>query len=227
MTAARPNSSRGIALRPGQAAMKRQHHLFLVTFLTFLRIPLVLLFFAGAIVHSVLGDRLPWLFPVSLALLVASAATDAIDGYLARKFNVVSTFGAYADPLTDKVFYLTSLPVLVYLAAKGNDIPHAIALLCFTILFLLRDQWVSFLRSLGARYGAAPNASWSGKLRTAINFPLVCLVYYFLVSPAPVIGKTAIYCLEGVGLTANMITIWEYTRRYLPHLRRAMTLDEP
>lgn len=205
--------------------MKRQQHLFFVNFLTFLRVPLVLLFAAGAMVQSVIGNRLPWLFPLSLALLVSSAVTDAIDGCLARKLNVASTFGAHADPLTDKIFYLTSLPLLVYLAAKGGDIPHAIVLLCFTILFLLRDQWVSFLRAVGSPYGAPAKASWSGKLRTLVSFPLVCLVYYYLVATAPVVGRTVIYSLEGLGLAVNMISIWEYTSRYRQYLLRAMMPD--
>ena len=51
------------------------------------------------------------------------------------------------------------------------------------ILFLLRDQWVSFLRSLGALHNLSAKANWSGKARTLISFPTICVIYYYLQAP--------------------------------------------
>ena len=161
--------------------MSRHLKLAFVTFLTIVRLPLVLLFFVGAIVHAHIP--IGWLFWCTFASLVLSALTDLFDGYYARKFNVVTQFGAHVDPLMDKFFYLASMPLLVYIMAihaEGETTPlaNATAMLVLTLVFLARDQWVTFLRSIGAIYQASGKANWSGKLRTALNFPMICVVYY-------------------------------------------------
>ena len=123
-------------------------------------------------------------FLVAFVAMMLSAVTDLFDGYFARKFKVTSQLGSYADPMTDKVFYLTTFPTLIYLADRIGQHGHARALLVLAILFLLRDQWVSFLRSLGALHNLSAKANWSGKARTLISFPTICVIYYYLQAPA-------------------------------------------
>jgi signal transduction histidine kinase len=199
--------------------------LALVTFLTAVRLPLVLVFFGGAIVHSAddAMDRRPWLFTLSFGALILSALTDAFDGVLARKFKVVSRLGAHADPLMDKFFYLASLPMLVLLAARNGHWMHAVILLVLTLLFLARDQWVTFLRSIGSIYSVSGAADWSGKLRTVINFPLICSVYYYEAAPPWVqwIQPWAIHSFEALGVAITLISLVTYTHRYWPYLKKA------
>lgn len=202
--------------------MHRKQKLLLVTLLTFSRVPLVFLFFAGALVHVLLPGDAPWLFKASFACLALSALTDLVDGWLARRLEVTTAFGAHADPMTDKIFYLTTLPLLVFIATMNGHIAHAVVLLCFTVLFLFRDQWVSFLRSLGAAHGVDGRANWSGKLRTAYTFPLVCVIYWFESVPAPAIGIGAIYALEAIGFVINVVSGLVYTQRYWPLVRRSI-----
>lgn len=191
--------------------------------LTLLRIPLIFLF----LVVSVFA---PWpvsgfWFSVAFGAMVASAGTDLLDGWLARKFRVTSRLGGYADPMTDKVFYLTAFPALVLLAARAGQPGHAQALVVLAILFLLRDQWVSFLRSLGALHNIDAAANWSGKARTVIAFPTICAVYYQLQAPAqwwlqaPAAG---VYALEAASMAVNLISIGVYTARFWPALRAEM-----
>jgi phosphatidylglycerophosphate synthase len=73
--------------------------------LTLVRVPLIFLFLAVSVFF---GHPLPefW-FVVAFAAMILSAVTDLFDGYFARKFQVTSRLGSYADPMTDKVFYLT------------------------------------------------------------------------------------------------------------------------
>ena len=202
--------------------MNRNRNLLFVTFLTFVRVPLVLLFFAGALLHSLLGDSAAWAFPASFACLALAALSDLVDGYFARRLKVTTAFGAHSDPMTDKILYLTALPLLVFIAARNGHVPHAVVLLCFTVLFLARDQWVSFLRSIGAAHGADGRANWSGKLRTAYTFPLICVIYWFESSNRPVIGFGTIYTLEAVGLVINLVSMLVYTRKYLPFLQHSL-----
>jgi len=208
-----------------QSKIKNRKYLRLrfVTFLTFVRFPLVLLFFAGAVVYA--NYRRMWLFILTLVVLIASALTDIFDGFFARRFNVETKFGAHVDPLMDKLFYLKTLPILVFVATKNGHMAHAIFLLVLTLFFLMRDQWVTFLRSIGSIYDASGSANWWGKLRTCINFPLICTIYHFEESPRPLINAWFLHFFEIVGFAINIISLFVYTRRYWPYLRKSVNDD--
>ncbi len=201
--------------------MSKAAKLAFVTFLTFVRFPLVLLFFAGAIVHTYHPSA--WLFSITFLALVLSALTDLFDGYYARKLGVVTTFGAHVDPLMDKFFYLASLPLLVYVMALNGKHHLASAMLLLTLIFLARDQWVTFLRSIGSLYQADGKANWSGKLRTALNFPMICIVYYVEAAPETwqFIPHILAYAFVLVTLVLTIMTLFIYTRHYWPYLRKS------
>jgi CDP-diacylglycerol--glycerol-3-phosphate 3-phosphatidyltransferase len=193
---------------------------FFVQGLTLVRVPLIFLFLA---ISVFCGHPVPevW-FVAAFTAMILSAVTDLLDGYFARKLQVTSRLGSYADPMTDKVFYLTTFPTLVYLAGRVGQQGHARILLMLAILFLLRDQWVSFLRSLGALHDLSAKANWSGKARTLVSFPTICLIYYYLQAPAHWCLQPpacVIYALEGVSMAINLISIGVYTARFWPALR--------
>lgn len=205
----------------------RKLKFYFVQGLTLIRVPLIFLFLA---ISLLVGHPLspPW-FVAAFSAMLLSAITDLFDGYFARRFAVTSQLGSYADPMMDKVFYLTTFPTLVYLASRIGQHGHARALLALTILFLLRDQWVSFLRSLGALHALSAKANWSGKLRTIISFPSVCVIYYYLQAPQqwPVQMPAAlVYGLEVLSMTINFVSIVVYTRFFLPALRAELRLPD-
>lgn len=207
--------------------MTKRSKLIFVTFLTFIRFPLVLLFFAGAIVYTNPQYRYPWLFALTFAALVLSSITDFFDGHFARKFKVVTQFGAHVDPLMDKFFYLASLPLLIFVTARNGHLTYATVMLVLTLFFLARDQWVTFMRSIGAIYNVSGKANWSGKLRTALNFPMICVVYYCEEAPArlQIIPPLFAYCFVGVTLVITIISLFVYTKQYWPYLRKAASVD--
>ena len=103
--------------------------------------------------------------------------------------------------------------MLVYLAGLKDDLFHARLLLGLAILFLLRDQWVSFLRSVGAIYNVDAKANWSGKARTLISFPVICFVFYYLEAPVAwfewlPMPKWFVYTSEAASMLINLISIW-------------------
>ena len=193
---------------------------YFVQGLTLVRVPLIFLFLAVSVFcgHPVTG---PW-FLVAFSAMLLSALSDLLDGYFARRLRVTSRLGSYADPMTDKVFYLTTFPTLVYLAGRIGEHTHARVLLVLAILFLLRDQWVSFLRSLGALHNLSAKANWSGKARTLISFPTICVIYYYLQAP-PAWGlqfpAVVVYCLESLSVLINLVSIGVYTAYFWPALR--------
>ena len=195
--------------------------------LTLVRVPLIFIFLA---VSVFCGHPVPefW-FLVAFAAMILSAVTDLFDGYFARRFQVTSRLGAYADPMTDKVFYLTTFPTLVYLADRLGQHTHARVLLVLAILFLLRDQWVSFLRSLGALHNLSAKANWSGKARTLISFPTICVIYYYLQAPVDWCLRfpaNLVYGLEGLSVAINLISIGVYTARFWPALRAELRVPD-
>lgn len=194
-----------------------------VTFLTFVRLPLVLVFVAGALLHTWWPRT--WVFVVAFAALATSAVTDLLDGYFARRFNVETELGAHADPLMDKFFSLSALPTLIFIAAHNGHTRHAMLLVLMTVLFLGRDQWVTFLRSIGSIYQAPGGAKWTGKLRTCINLPLLCAIYYYEESPLPVIPRALLGAAEAAAIMVSVISLFTYTGHYWPYLRRSLGLN--
>ena len=195
--------------------------------LTLGRIPLILIFLAVCLFTR--GQASPLWFVVAFTAMILSAVTDLFDGYFARKFKVTSRLGAYADPLTDKIFYLTTFPSIVFLAMMQGDSMLLMArlLLGLTIIFLMRDQYISFLRSIGALHHIDAKANWSGKARTIISFPAICAIYYYLQAPESwwlQVSTWVVYVLIGAQLIINTVSIWVYTSYYMPVLRKEMRL---
>jgi len=193
-----------------------------VNALTFGRVPFVFLFMVLAVIHSY-RPGMWWLAVTATGALVIAALTDLYDGMLARKWNVVTKFGALADPLMDKVFYLVVFPTLLWLLGRMPDEKiHALVMLVFTVLYILRDQWVTFLRSVGAMYNADCRANWMGKFRTAASFPCACIIYIYASLQPWFLPQGLILAIECGLIILNVWSMVVYTKQYLPYLRESV-----
>ena len=161
--------------------------------------------------------------------MLLAGITDLLDGRLARRWQVVSTFGKLADPLMDKVFFIVSFPTLLWLIGiQGENRVHLVAMLVFTVLYILRDQWVTFLRAVASAYHADVSAMWLGKVRTALSFPAAGLIYLYLAYHRflpcswnePLL--VAVYLVEAFLIVLNVYSCIVYTRTYWPYIRRAI-----
>lgn len=198
----------------------------LVNALTFSRLPLIFAWFALAIVGELHASVL---FGVAAVLAMFFAGvSDAFDGLLARRWSVVSPLGKMADPLMDKVFYVVAFPTLTWIILHQGDCAHSIVMLVFTVLCILRDLWVTFMRSVGSLYGADCAAMWLGKVRTALSFPFAGLVYIYLFTvslmppAAAAYGRLACLAAELGMITLNLVSFISYTRAYAPYLKLAL-----
>ena len=204
-----------------------------VNALTFARVPLIFGWLGLAVAQELSADPSS---PVALALaagaslmMLLSGLTDAWDGQLARRWGVVSTLGKMADPLMDKVFYIVAFPALSWLVMhQGESGAHGLIMLGFTILYMLRDTWVTFMRSVGAMYGADVAAMWLGKVRTALSFPGAGWIYVYCafhrVAPGSWAGPwlATCYAVEGMLVALTVWSLYTYTMAYMPFLRRAL-----
>jgi CDP-diacylglycerol---glycerol-3-phosphate 3-phosphatidyltransferase len=206
--------------------MNKSQQLKIVTTITLLRAPFVMLFLAGAIVNVYKPSTA--VFIISFLLLALSAITDFFDGYYARKWKVITSFGQHADPLMDKLLIVTAYPLITVLAALNGETNHSICLLVLTIFMIARDQWVTFLRSIGSIYNISGAAHWTGKVRTAFNFPLACLIFYFEAAPDSIqfIPAIIIYIGEVLAIAINILSIFAYTIRYKPAIEQSLEIKE-
>lgn len=198
-----------------------------VNTLTFARVPLIFAWLVLAIVEEFRPSAALIFF--AGAAMFLSGLTDAFDGALARKWRVVSPLGKMADPLMDKVFYVVTFPALAWLILHQGDIVHSLVMLAFTILYILRDLWVTFLRSVGTLFGADGAAMWLGKVRTALSFPAAGWVYAYLVFhdaeclagwERPMLWSC--YAVEAVMIAINLVSVVTYTNAYRQYLKKAL-----
>lgn len=105
----------------------------------------------------------PW---VAIVVFTVAAASDSLDGYLARRHERITPLGQFLDPLADKLLVGAALVTLVML----REFPAWAA-----IVIAVREIAVSLLRSGALRRGRGMPASLFGKLKTATQIPTVIL----------------------------------------------------
>ena len=147
---------------------------------------------------------------VATVMFIVFAWTDWLDGYLARKLNQTSAFGAFLDPVADKLMVAAALILLVQLARVDAII---------AVVIIGREITISALREWMARVGksASVAVAYVGKLKTAAQMLAIPLLLY----DAPVqsidagtLGSVLIYI-------AAALTLWSmgyYLQRAIPLL---------
>lgn len=134
--------------------------------LTLIRLVLTAMFVAVLSCPPFLGR-----YTLGLALFVIAAITDFLDGYFARKLNLITNFGKLMDPLADKVLVMAGFVLLCKLTVF---IPA-----WAVILILAREFLVTGLRLLAASHGRVVAAENLGKYKTTAQ--LVTLIYFQIV----------------------------------------------
>lgn len=110
---------------------------------------------------------LPYLNIAVLAIFAIASITDYLDGNIARKNNMVTTFGKFADPIADKLLVDMTLIILGY--------KHMIPIVC-VIVMILRDLIVDGCRMIAAQRGVVVSAGMLGKLKTAFQMVTIIIV---------------------------------------------------
>ena len=149
---------------------------------------------------------------VSTVLFVVVALTDWADGYLARRLNMTSSFGAFLDPVADKFLVCAALLVLVHL----NRLHALVAL-----VIIGREIAISALREWMAQIGASRSVAvhMLGKLKTMVQMVAIPFLLFdgrvFQVVDTRLWGTVLIY-------VSAVLTIWSmvyYLQKALPEIR--------
>ena len=117
--------------------------------------------------------RVPGINLIQLIIFILASITDFLDGYLARKNHLVSTFGKFMDPLADKLLVNT----LFILFVMQGLVP-----VLAVMIMIWRDIMVDGLRMLAAERGKVMAAGYLGKVKTVVQMVTIMLI---LVSNLP------------------------------------------
>jgi len=161
--------------------------------LTVVRIGLIPAFLALVVISGMTSGG--WRIAACVAFSIASA-TDFVDGWIARRFQLVTSFGKVADPIADKALTGTAL---VLLSAYGR-LPWWV-----TLLILLREWGVTALRFWVIRYGIIP-ASRGGKVKTALQIAAIAWYLWPVASPWDRVGPWII----GAAVVVTVVTGADY-----------------
>jgi len=145
-------------------------------------------------------------------IFVAAALTDWADGYLARKLNQTSAFGAFLDPVADKLMVAAALLVLVQLGRTDAII---------ATIIIGREITISALREWMAKIGAAKSVAVSmlGKIKTTAQMVAIPLLLY----AKPLAGFDLVGAGRWLIWVAALLTLWSmgyYLRMAWPEIAR-------
>jgi len=157
--------------------------------LTILRVLLVPIF-VTVLMTNVLSE--PFAQYVALIIFIVAAATDFLDGHIARSRNLVTTFGKFMDPLADKLLVTSALICFVEL----DMIPAWIV-----IIIVSRDFIISGVRLVAASAGKVIAASWWGKIKTVVQMLMIIILLMNLNF------SFAVYIEQGFIIIAVVLTI--------------------
>ena len=131
--------------------------------LTTLRVILIP-FFVAAILAS---KSIEWLRYAALVIFLAASFTDYLDGHLARKYNLITNFGKFMDPLADKLLVCSALICLQDLGL----LPAVVV-----IIIVAREFAISAFRLIASDNGIVIAASYWGKFKTVSQMIMIVLV---------------------------------------------------
>ena len=137
----------------------------LTIFRVILIVPFIILLLGGQ--AGWFGDNTFVTDMIALAIFIIASLTDLIDGKIARKYNLVTNFGKFMDPLADKLLVCSAL---ICLTGLGR-IPSYMV-----VIIIAREFTISGFRLIAADNGVVIAASYWGKFKTTFQMIAVCLM---------------------------------------------------
>lgn len=150
--------------------------------------------------HAYLGHIACWIF-------VVASITDFLDGYIARKRNIVTVFGSFLDPIADKFLVVSALIMLM-----GLERVHPIVV----IILVLREMYMTSLRLLAMSEGVDVPVSSMGKWKTTAQMvatPMLMVYDDFLGLNLEVIGTALMY-------VAALLSLWSALKYSLSMVKK-------
>ncbi len=163
--------------------------------LTILRVCMIPLF-----VVAMLWESFPYSDYIAGAIFIAACVTDFFDGYIARKCNLVTTFGKFMDPLADKL--LVCAAMICFVVEDDPVMPVWVV-----IIIISREFIISGFRLIAAEKGVVIAASYWGKVKTVVQMVMsIVLIFNFTHPLMGIVEQVLIYA----ALAFTVISLIDY-----------------
>lgn len=161
--------------------------------LTILRVIMIPFFLVALMVDGIPGGK--W---IAVALFCIASLTDMLDGKIARKYNLITNFGKFMDPLADKLLVCSAMIALI----DVGRIPAWVV-----IIIIAREFIISGFRLVASDNGVVIAAGWWGKVKTVVQMVMIIiLICDFGGSAAVIIENILIYA----ALALTVISLVDY-----------------
>ncbi|WP_370814012.1 CDP-diacylglycerol--glycerol-3-phosphate 3-phosphatidyltransferase [Butyricicoccus pullicaecorum] len=161
--------------------------------ITLVRIAMIPFF----VVFAILGG--PKYDAIALVLFCLASFTDFLDGYIARKYNQVTDFGKFVDPLADKLLVTAALVIFV---------ERGLFAAWMVFVILAREFIITSLRNVAAAKGQVMAAAWSGKVKTCVQIAGIILIFLYVIALGGMVGCPNYANPEGAIAVVALGTGW-------------------
>lgn len=164
--------------------------------LTVLRV-IMIPFFVAFLLFDITGSADKW---IALAIFCVASLTDLLDGKIARKYNLVTNFGKFMDPLADKLLVCTAMICLVDMN-KLNVI--------VVIIIIAREFIISGFRLVASDNGIVIAASYWGKFKTVFQMAMTIVLIADLGGVFDIIGTALVW----ISLILTIVSLIDYVAK--------------
>ena len=178
------------------------------------KITLVRLFLIPVFMAVFFIEAIPYRYAVAAAIFVLAAATDALDGHIARSRNLVTTLGKFLDPIADKVLISTAMILLLVMKdsvcapfGSAANLLYASLAVCVCII-MARELIISAFRQIAAATGFIMAADKLGKVKATVQD--VSIVFFFVGAAFSTTTFGFVVLVIGYVLfaLATVLTVW-------------------
>jgi CDP-diacylglycerol--glycerol-3-phosphate 3-phosphatidyltransferase len=167
------------------------------------KLTIIRVLFIPFFMFFLMSDSIRYASMIALVIYVVASLTDTLDGYIARKYNLITDFGKFMDPLADKLLVTASLICFVELGFISSWI---------AMVIIARELIITGFRTLAASKGTTLAANNWGKMKTIFQMITIILVL-FLNAGLPYdlwIVTTILWAITVIlTLLSGTIYIWE------------------
>ena len=139
-----------------------------------------------------------WACYVALFVFIAAAITDFVDGHIARKYNLVTNFGKFIDPVADKLLVLSTMVMLSW---------HGLLPAWIVVAVLFRELAVDGLRLVAVEQGKVIAAGKLGKIKTTVQMIMIISHLVYL-AKFPLLHHLAYWLMIPAQIAVLVMTIW-------------------
>lgn len=132
---------------------------------------------------------------IAFGIFILASLTDWLDGYYARKYNLITDFGKLMDPLADKILVISAMVIFVSLGMLPS---------WMSIVVIAREFLISGIRTIAATQGEVIPAGNLGKYKTTTQMIVIILMLLF----GPISNPTYKYAYHYLMLIPVILTIW-------------------